>query len=154
MRKWKLAALSMIYCGIYRSKVYFSGDKFLSKWCQFLLRKKDYGTIPEEELSKEGVDRLARIEASVWPAWICSAVRTDESAATAAALWEPWPARTGWFAVPFGFDVELNAEVRAAMADALCVGPPSPELFGLSLLFWKTTEALDFKKIYVNLDHN
>jgi hypothetical protein len=54
--------------------------------------------------------------------------------------------------VPFGFDVELNAELRAAMADALCVGPPSPELFGRSLLFWKTTEALDLKKMYVNFE--
>lgn len=95
---------------------------------------------------------MVRIEASVWPAWICSAVRTDESAATAAALWDPWPPRTGWLAVPFSFDVELNAEVRAAIADALCVGPPSPELFDLSLLLWKTTEALDYKKMYVNFE--
>lgn len=56
-------------------------------------------------------------------AFFCSAVRTFERAATAAALCEPWPARTGFVGVDLGEDVDLKAEDRAANAEALWVGP-------------------------------
>jgi hypothetical protein len=58
-----------------------------------------------------------------------SAVKTLDSAATAAARWEPWPARCGGL---LGFADGLNADVKAAIAEARWVGPPS-ELLGLSL---------------------
>lgn len=54
-----------------------------------------------------------------------SAVRTEERAATAAALCDPWPVLEG-----FGLEVllaeedGLNADDKAAKASALCVCPP------------------------------
>lgn len=64
-----------------------------------------------------------------------SAVRTLERAATAAALWDPWPLAddlgvTGL--VPD--DDELNAEFKAAKASALCLGPPWFKLLNLSCI--------------------
>lgn len=52
-----------------------------------------------------------------------SAVKTDERAATAAALCEPFPLPDTLDAVDvFGGD-DLKAEVKAARASALCLGP-------------------------------
>lgn len=65
----------------------------------------------------------------------CSAVSTEDSAATAAALWEPWPERDGGGVGVLGFEDGLNALDNAASADARWVGP-SPVLLGLSL-DWK-----------------
>lgn len=59
-------------------------------------------------------------------AFFCSAVRTLERAATAAALCEPWTARTSFVCVDLGEDVGLKAEDRAANAEALWVGPLTP----------------------------
>lgn len=55
-----------------------------------------------------------------------SAVRTEERAATAAALCDPWPVLEG-----FGDELllagdELNADDKAANAEARCVGPWFP----------------------------
>lgn len=53
-----------------------------------------------------------------------SAVRTDERAATAAALWDPWAADLGGGeGVVFEEGGEPNAEDKAAKASALWVGP-------------------------------
>lgn len=61
-----------------------------------------------------------------------SAVRTDESAATAAALCDPWVAEGGLEAVGLVPEDELNAFDKAAKASALCLGPPWPEPLDLS----------------------
>lgn len=54
-----------------------------------------------------------------------SAVRTEDKAATAAALWDPWLTPTGLETeVAFVDEDELNAEFKAAKADALWVRPP------------------------------
>lgn len=53
-----------------------------------------------------------------------SAVRTDERAATAAALCEPFPLPDTLEADAFFIDGELKADVKAARASALCLGPP------------------------------
>lgn len=54
-----------------------------------------------------------------------SAVRTDDKAATAAALCDPWPFPPDLGAeVALGDDDEVNAEFKAAKAEALWVGPP------------------------------
>lgn len=63
----------------------------------------------------------------------CSAVKTVDNAATAAALWDPWLGRVGIVFASFALDDGLKADERAANADALWVGPPFPELFDLSL---------------------
>lgn len=53
-----------------------------------------------------------------------SSVRTVDNAATAAALCELWLAPVGFGTeLAFAVDDELNAEFKAAKADALCVGP-------------------------------
>lgn len=52
-----------------------------------------------------------------------SAVRTDERAATAAALCDPWPLPDGLGAEVLAPGDELNAEFKAARASALCLGP-------------------------------
>jgi len=61
-----------------------------------------------------------------------SAVRTDERAATAAALCDPWPFTDGLGVTFFVVDEELNAEFKAAKASALCLGPPWFKPFNLS----------------------
>lgn len=62
-----------------------------------------------------------------------SAVRTEESAATAAALCDPpWLLPDGLVEVVFGPEDELNAEFRAAKASLLCLGPPDPDALVLS----------------------
>lgn len=54
-----------------------------------------------------------------------SAIRTEDKAATAAALCEPDRGLLpGLDATGFGAEDELNAEFKAAKAEALCVGPP------------------------------
>ena len=63
-----------------------------------------------------------------WGLWDPSAVKTLDSAATAAARWDPWPE---WDCV-CDFDDVLMEEDKAAIADARWVCPPSPELGGLS----------------------
>lgn len=52
-----------------------------------------------------------------------SAVRTDERAATAAALCEPFPLPDTLEAEVVFTDDDLKAEVKAARASALCLGP-------------------------------
>lgn len=63
-----------------------------------------------------------------------SAVRTEESAATAAALWDPppWLLPDGLVEVVFDPEDELNAEFKAAKASLLCLGPPWPDALVLS----------------------
>lgn len=55
-------------------------------------------------------------------AFFCSAVRTEDRAATAAALCDAWPETDGFEDVLPPED-GLNAEDKAAKAEALCVGP-------------------------------
>lgn len=85
-----------------------------------------------EGLASEGGLVLGRAgETSFDPFF--SAVRTDDRAATAAALCDPWPFPPDREAeVAFGDEVELNAEFKAAKADALWVGPPLLEPLDLS----------------------
>jgi hypothetical protein len=56
-----------VYCTVHiKAKVYFSGDNFsLKDASSFLSKKREFNYIPEEALSKEGEDRLPRMEASV-----------------------------------------------------------------------------------------
>ena len=61
-----------------------------------------------------------------------SAVRTDERAATAAALCDPWAAAEGLEAEGLDPEDELNAFDKAAKASALCLGPPWLEPLDLS----------------------
>ena len=70
----------------------------------------------------------------------CSAVSTEDNAATAAALWDPWPERDGGGVGVLGFEDGLNAFDKAASAEARWVGP-SPVLLGLSLDWHKDQEA-------------
>ena len=76
-----------------------------------------------------------------------SAVRTEESAATAAALCDPppWPLLDGLVETFFGPEDEVNAEFKAAKASLLCLGP-SPDALALSCnsniyidIKWKTS---------------
>ena len=70
-----------------------------------------------------------------------SAVRTDERAATAAALCDPWPLPDGLGAEVLAPGDELNAEFKAARASALCLGPP-PGLDPFDLSWtWDSTEV-------------
>jgi len=70
-----------------------------------------------------------------------SAVRTDERAATAAALCDPGPFPDALGGVT-GFvpDDELNAEFKAAKASALCLGPPWLNPFNLSCVCKNTQD--------------
>lgn len=61
-----------------------------------------------------------------------SAVRTCERAATAAALCDPWPELEVFVVEPLFPGDDLNAEDKAAKAEALWVGPPWFEPFDLS----------------------
>lgn len=61
-----------------------------------------------------------------------SAVRTCERAATAAALCDPWPEPEVFEAEALFPGDDLNAEDKAAKAEALWVGPPWFEPFDLS----------------------
>lgn len=64
-----------------------------------------------------------------------SAVRTDDKAATAAARCDPWLVLPGFgIETGLGIDDELNAEFRAARADALWVGPPLLKPFDFSCI--------------------
>lgn len=53
-----------------------------------------------------------------------SAVRTFERAATAVALCDPWPDADDLAVDVLEREDGLNAEDKAAKAEALCVGPP------------------------------
>lgn len=55
--------------------------------------------------------------------FLISAVRTWERAATAAARCDPWPVETCFGAEVLPSDDGLNADVKAAKASALCLGP-------------------------------
>lgn len=62
-----------------------------------------------------------------------SAERTEDKAATAAALWDPELTSAGFGEAPrLGPDDELNAEFKAAKAAALWVCPPPFVPFDLS----------------------
>ena len=61
-----------------------------------------------------------------------SAVRTEERAATAAALCDPWFLPDGLGVKVLVPDDELNAVFKAAKASALCLGPPWFSPFNLS----------------------
>lgn len=63
----------------------------------------------------------------------CSAVRTVDSAATAAARCDPWVDRFGLEAATFSLEEGLNAEFKAANASALWVCPPGVESYALVL---------------------
>lgn len=86
-----------------------------------------------ERFPSEGLPLNKEEEASDGP-FRCSAVRTVDKAATAAALCEPWlrPDRlTATVLVPAD---GLNAEDNAAKAEAFWVGPLWLEPFNLSLV--------------------
>lgn len=55
--------------------------------------------------------------------FFCSAVKTEDKAATAAARCDPWPDRDDFDDVILEVEDGLNADDSAAKADALCVGP-------------------------------
>lgn len=61
-----------------------------------------------------------------------SAVRTEERAATAAALCDPCPLPNGLWAEGFDGEEELKAEDKAANASARCLGPLLSEPLDLS----------------------
>ena len=81
--------------------------------------------LPEGLLSGGGGLLLDREGEASGDRFLVSAVRTDERAATAAALCDdPWPLPDGLGAVVLFPEEGLNAEVKAAIAEARWVGPP------------------------------
>lgn len=74
--------------------------------------------LPSMFVSTELVRLIRAPEPSEVPIF-CSAVSTPDSAATAAALWDPWPDQDGFGAAALVPEEGLNAEDNAANADAL-----------------------------------
>lgn len=80
---------------------------------------KEIVILPAAAVSGPGEGLLLNRAGEVSGLLLCSAVRTVDSAATAAALCDPWLDRDGFGAPILVLEDGLNAEDRAASADAL-----------------------------------
>ena len=80
---------------------------------------KEIVILPATVASGPGEGLLLNRAGEVSDLFLCSPVRTEDSAATAAALCDPWPDRDGFGALILDVEDGLNAEDRAANADAL-----------------------------------